>query len=180
MALPECERNRNRRRVAFGVSRQRAFARRWHGGIQHPGLLGPYRERLGVTYQINVTNLFDDRTINILKINTDTATGLPYIVQMVRVDPRNATAANVIDSGIWDDLSGPEETRHIVKNTPKPENGPIEIYSDFSANLVVSATPDQPLIVAKRRVRKTNPHHPARTRSEEHTSELQSPCNLVC
>jgi hypothetical protein len=72
-------------------------------------------------------------------------------------------AANVVDSGIWDDLSGPEETRHVVKNTPKPENGPIEIYSDFSANLVVSATPEQPLIVATRRVRKTNPHHPART-----------------
>jgi hypothetical protein len=71
--------------------------------------------------------------------------------------------ANAIDSGIWDDLSGAEEVRHIVKGTPKPDNGPIEIYSDFSANLVTSATAEQPLIVATRRVRKSNGHHPART-----------------
>src|SRR5256885_11761943 len=28
--------------------------------------------------------------------------------------------------------------------------------------------------------RLVGPHAPARVRSEEHTSELQSPCNLVC
>jgi predicted amidohydrolase len=72
-------------------------------------------------------------------------------------------AANVVGSGIWDDLSGGAEVRHIVKGTPKPDNGLIQIYSDFSANLVVSATADQPLIVAKRRVLKSNPHHPGRT-----------------
>jgi outer membrane receptor for ferric coprogen and ferric-rhodotorulic acid len=55
------------------------------------GFLGRYGDRLGVTYQLNVTNLLDDRTINILKINTDTVTGRPYIVQMIREEPRNAT-----------------------------------------------------------------------------------------
>jgi outer membrane receptor for monomeric catechols len=55
------------------------------------GFLGRYREKLAVTYQLNVTNLLDDRTINILKINTDTVTNRPYTVQAIREDPRNAT-----------------------------------------------------------------------------------------
>jgi predicted amidohydrolase len=71
--------------------------------------------------------------------------------------------ANVTGSQIWDDLSGREDVRHAVRGTPKPEHGPLEIYSYFSANLVLTATAGQPLIVAKRRVLKNNPHHPART-----------------
>jgi hypothetical protein len=71
--------------------------------------------------------------------------------------------ANEVDSGIWDDLSGSDEVRHIVKGTPKPADGPIEIYADFSANPVTSASAEQPLILATRRVRKLNGHHPART-----------------
>ena len=55
------------------------------------GFLGRYREKLAVTYQLNVTNLLDDRTINILKINTDTITGQPYMVQGIREDPRSWT-----------------------------------------------------------------------------------------
>src|SRR2546426_3705491 len=35
-------------------------------------------------------------------------------------------------------------------------------------------------LAAVRRERTGAPHHAPATRSEEHTSELQSPCNLVC
>src|SRR5256885_9885387 len=34
--------------------------------------------------------------------------------------------------------------------------------------------------VPVRQVLRTNPYEVVKTRSEEHTSELQSPCNLVC
>jgi predicted amidohydrolase len=71
--------------------------------------------------------------------------------------------ANTAGSAIWDDLSGMAESRHIVKKTPKPDNGPVEVDSPFSANLVISATPDKPLIVATRKVAPTNPHFKRRT-----------------
>ena len=73
--------------------------------------------------------------------------------------------ANTVDSTIWDDLTGMLESRHIVRGTPKPEFGPVEVDSAFSANLVVSATPDRPLIVATRRVAKINPHFQRRPAS---------------
>jgi predicted amidohydrolase len=73
--------------------------------------------------------------------------------------------ANTIDSTIWDDLTGMLESRHIVRGTPKPEYGPVEVDSSFSANLVVSATPQRPLIVATRRVAKFNPHFQRRPAS---------------
>lgn len=66
--------------------------------------------------------------------------------------------ANVVDSAIWDDLTGMAESRHIVRNSPKPQYGPVEIDSPFSANLVAAATAGRPLIVATRRVAATNPH----------------------
>jgi hypothetical protein len=67
-------------------------------------------------------------------------------------------AANVTGSALWDDLEGMAESRHIVKGTPKPNRGPLEVDSPFSANLVVSATTEQPVITATRRVSKINPH----------------------
>ena len=42
------------------------------------GLLGWNKEKLAVTYQLNVVNLLDDRTIFISKTQTDTITGQPY------------------------------------------------------------------------------------------------------
>jgi predicted amidohydrolase len=71
--------------------------------------------------------------------------------------------ANRVDSTIWDDLSGMAESRHIVRGTPKPDNGPVEIDSPFSANLVISTTPERPLVTATRRVAATNPHFKRRT-----------------
>ena len=55
------------------------------------GFLGRYTERLGVTYQLNVVNLLDDRTIFKMKVNSDTATQQPYLVQASREEPRNTT-----------------------------------------------------------------------------------------
>src|SRR5256885_13321270 len=40
--------------------------------------------------------------------------------------------------------------------------------------------PHRPVEVGKRRLDETRPDVEADGRSEEHTSELQSPCNLVC
>lgn len=69
-----------------------------------------------------------------------------------------SATANVVGSAIWDDLTGMLESRHIVRGTPKPEYGPVEVDSPFSANLVVTATPGRPLIFATRRVARINPH----------------------
>jgi outer membrane receptor for ferric coprogen and ferric-rhodotorulic acid len=55
------------------------------------GFFGLYGDKIGVTYQLNVTNLLDDRTITILNISTDTVTNQPYTVVALREDPRNAT-----------------------------------------------------------------------------------------
>jgi outer membrane receptor for ferric coprogen and ferric-rhodotorulic acid len=52
------------------------------------GLLGWNKEKLAVTYQLNVVNLFDDRTIFISKTQTDTITRRPYTVRAMREDPR--------------------------------------------------------------------------------------------
>ena len=51
----------------------------------------------------------------------------------------------------------------VVRGTPKPDNGPVEVDSPFSANLVVSTTPERPLVTATRRVAATNPHFKRRT-----------------
>jgi hypothetical protein len=71
--------------------------------------------------------------------------------------------ANSVDSTLWDDLSGMAESRHIVRGTPKPDHGPVEVDSPFSANLVISTTPERPLVLATRRVAATNPHFKRRT-----------------
>jgi hypothetical protein len=63
---------------------------------------------------------------------------------------------------LWDDLRGRDEVRHVVKGAPKPDSGPVEVDSPFSANLVARAGRGE-LVVATRRVSATNPHHPTRT-----------------
>jgi outer membrane receptor for monomeric catechols len=55
------------------------------------GFLGRWGERLDVTYQINVTNLLDDRTIFIARTGADATTGQPYVVAAMRQPPRMAT-----------------------------------------------------------------------------------------
>jgi hypothetical protein len=69
---------------------------------------------------------------------------------------------SVDEAMLWDDLRGREETRHVVKNTPKPDLGVVEVDSPFSANLVARAKRGE-LVVATRLVSASNPHHPART-----------------
>ncbi len=71
--------------------------------------------------------------------------------------------ANVSGSAIWDDLRATDETRAEVRGWPRPETGPVEVYSPFSANLVVSAGAGPQLIVATRHIGPANLYHPRRT-----------------
>jgi predicted amidohydrolase len=71
--------------------------------------------------------------------------------------------ANVIDSAIWDDLSGNEERSAVVSSQTRPGGGAAEVFSPFSADLVVRAGAGPRLISATRRVRRWNPHHPGCT-----------------
>jgi predicted amidohydrolase len=70
--------------------------------------------------------------------------------------------ADVADAVIWDDLRGRDESRAVVKGLPQPDTGNVEVYSPFSANLVLRKMPGS-LAVATRRVPAVNPHHPGRT-----------------
>ncbi len=71
--------------------------------------------------------------------------------------------ANVLGSAIWDDLRGLDERRAEVQGLPHPDTGAVEVYSPFSANLVVRAGPGPQLITATRRVGTANLYHPRRT-----------------
>jgi len=71
--------------------------------------------------------------------------------------------ANVIGSAIWDDLGDMEERRAEVRDLARPNTGAVEIYSPFSANLVVQAGAGPELVLATRRVRSMNQYHPRRT-----------------
>jgi len=80
-----------------------------------------------------------------------------------------SVTANVTGSAIWDDLRDMEERRAEVRGLPRPSSGPVEVYSPFSANLVVRAG-HQPkvgrgpqLITATRHVGPRNQYHPRRT-----------------
>ena len=55
------------------------------------GFFGRMSDKLRVTYQLNITNLLDDRTINKIKIGTDSVTNVPYLRLATREDPRNTT-----------------------------------------------------------------------------------------
>lgn len=70
---------------------------------------------------------------------------------------------NVVGSAIWDDLRTAEERRAEVRGLPRPDTGAVEVYSPFSANLVVSAGTGPQLIMATRRVDARNRYHPTRT-----------------
>jgi len=74
-----------------------------------------------------------------------------------------SATANVVGSAIWDDLRDADERRAEVRGLPRPDTGGVEVYSPFSANLVVRAGAGPQLIVATRRVGGKNQHHPART-----------------
>jgi hypothetical protein len=68
------------------------------------------------------------------------------------------------DAMLWDDLHSRDESRAVVKGTPQPDPGQVEVMSPFSANLIQRAASGE-LIVATRRVSATYPHHPTRTTS---------------
>ncbi len=71
--------------------------------------------------------------------------------------------ANVVGSAIWDDLRDADERRAEVRGLARPDTGPVEVYSPFSANLVLRAGANPGLILATRRVRSSNSYHPTRT-----------------
>ena len=73
--------------------------------------------------------------------------------------------ANVVGSAIWDDLRDPEERRAEVRGLPRPDSRSVEVYSPFSADLVIRAGTTSPLITATRRLGPKNRYHPARTSS---------------
>jgi hypothetical protein len=68
----------------------------------------------------------------------------------------------MLEAMVWDDLRGSDESRHAVRNTPKPDSGPVEVDSPFSANLVARAGRGE-LVIVTRRVSPTNPYHAGRT-----------------
>jgi predicted amidohydrolase len=73
--------------------------------------------------------------------------------------------ADVTGSAIWDDLRDADERRAEVRDLPRPDTGPVDVYSPFSANLVVRAGAGAQLITATRHVGPGNRYHPARTSS---------------
>jgi hypothetical protein len=73
--------------------------------------------------------------------------------------------ANPVGSAIWDDLHASDETRAEVRGLPRPDTGPVEVYSPFSANLVVRANAGQTFLFASRRVNKSNGFYPRRSAS---------------
>lgn len=70
---------------------------------------------------------------------------------------------NPVGSVIWDDLRDAEERRAEVRDLPRPDTGSVEVYSPFSANLVVRAGQTRQLITATRHVGPQNRYHPSRT-----------------
>lgn len=70
---------------------------------------------------------------------------------------------NVVGSAIWDDLRDAEERRAEVRDLPRPGTGSVEVYSPFSANLVVRAGETRQLITATRHLGPHNRYHPSRT-----------------
>jgi hypothetical protein len=65
---------------------------------------------------------------------------------------------NPVDSMIWDDLRSQEERRAPV-GSRLPESGEVEVYSQFSANLVARAKSTDDLLVVTRRVNAANTYH---------------------
>ncbi len=65
---------------------------------------------------------------------------------------------SVDESMIWDDLRSSEERRAPIGHR-LPESGEVEVYSQYSANLVARATAADPLLVVTRHVNPANLHH---------------------
>jgi predicted amidohydrolase len=106
----------------------------------------------------------------IIHLDHDTATSDPARLQRMQIWANHASfltftaTVNDVDSTIWDDLRGMEEISAEYKGRPRINSGPVEVFSPWSANLVVHATPTSPLIVATRKIPSpTNPHHPNQT-----------------
>jgi predicted amidohydrolase len=66
-------------------------------------------------------------------------------------------------SALWDDLGTIEERRAEVKGGGNKDTRGVEVFSPFSANLVVKAGAGPQIIYATRTVHKRNPYHPRRT-----------------
>ena len=96
-------------------------------------------------------------------LDHDRATG-PAAVQRQQVWCNLASfqtftaTVNVTGAGIWDDLRAQEERRAPI-GTKLPESAEAEVYSQYSANLVVQAKSPGELIVATRRVNTANTYH---------------------
>jgi hypothetical protein len=52
------------------------------------GLVGLWENTARVTYQLNVTNVLDDRTINATKLDVDNVSGVVFVRRGFREDPR--------------------------------------------------------------------------------------------
>jgi hypothetical protein len=74
-----------------------------------------------------------------------------------------SVSANVVNSMIWDDLRSMDESRAEVRGLPRPDSGPVEVYSPFSTNLVARAGGGQELLMATRRIPARNTYHPRST-----------------
>lgn len=70
--------------------------------------------------------------------------------------------ANVCGSTIWEDMHPREEVRAVLDGKQIPDIGSVEIFSPWSANLIVQAK-DTSLIKATRKVSDVNPFHPGST-----------------
>jgi predicted amidohydrolase len=74
-----------------------------------------------------------------------------------------SATVNVIGSTIWDDLHGQDEAQAEVRGLVRPDTGSVQVYSPFSANIVLRATNGPQIIFATRTIPKVNPYHPRRT-----------------
>ena len=74
-----------------------------------------------------------------------------------------SVTVNVVGSAIWDDLGDLDERQAEVRGLPRPKTGPVEVYSPFSANLLVRAGSGPQLITATRLIGPKNRYHPSRT-----------------
>ncbi len=74
-----------------------------------------------------------------------------------------ATVNSQGESALWDDLSTFEQRRAVVKAEGNPEPDDVEVFSPFSADLVVKAGTGPQILYATRTVHKRNPYHPRRT-----------------
>src|SRR5256885_9032769 len=68
----------------------------------------------------------------------------------------------------------------MIRRPPRSTLFPYTTLFRSSRTRRASSIPNRGSRTSRRRQRHVLVHHPRPLRSEEHTSELQSPCNLVC